>query len=112
MFTLKVISSVRQYFQAEGKEKLIVDFHIVSDDEEPKTERRSLAFDLDDSEESIKEVLQKYVNNYNVESESAIANVEKDRAEAQANETIEALEGFEISNEDTTVEEERDENGK
>lgn len=93
MFTLKVVKSSKQYFQAEQKEKIVVDFDLV---EGETIEPRSLAFELDDSTDIIKEALQKYVDNYNNEIESAKANAEQYAANAKANETLESLDGFEI----------------
>lgn len=99
MFTLTVKEAKKEYFQAENKEKLVVYFTINTLDGEKKVkevEIRSLAFDLDISEEDLKAELKRYIDSYNTEAEMKVKNEANDKAQATADETIANIKGLEL----------------
>ena len=100
-FNLIITCAKKQFFQAENKEVLVVDFDITKqaeglEDEAEIVASRSLAFTLEAPATEVKAELFKYLENYTSEAQSAITNKLQDEAQKNANITIEELSGLKI----------------
>lgn len=96
MYTLKVNTIEKVYSPADNADVLEVSATLMGNPDEPIVERK-LAFPLSMDKEELKNELQKYVDNYNLEYKQSLENAERDRQQAQADDTIAEVNGMEFT---------------
>lgn len=96
MATIEVINTKKDTIVKTGERFLNVKAVIVDG---KKKHPRSWGFPLGTSAKQIEKELQKALDLYELEKAQAAAREETDKADAQADKTIEALEGTKLSNE-------------